>query len=63
MSYYGYYADGRPKWDDQFRETEWERNQRMKEARKRRTAEGKCWQCAKLIAECKCPNVKRHLPA
>lgn len=29
-----YYPNGRPKWDDQFRETEWERNKRQRTARK-----------------------------
>lgn len=52
----------RPSWDDQFRETEWERQQRWKELRKQRRAEGKCWQCAKPIPDCTCPNVT-HRPA
>jgi hypothetical protein len=48
----------RPSWDDQFRETEGEKAERWRRTRAKRKAEGKCWQCAKLIAECKCPNVK-----
>ena len=48
-------------WDrfnDQFRETEWELQERWRETRAKRKAEGKCWQCAKFIVECTCPNVK-----
>lgn len=44
-------------WDLQFRETSYERNDRMRKARRQRTAEGKCWQCAVPVAECKCPNM------
>lgn len=48
-------------WDrfnDQFRETFGETQERWRRAaRAKRTAEGKCWQCAKLIAVCTCPNV------
>lgn len=43
--------------DSQFRETEWERRERWRKTRAKRIAEGRCWQCAKLIAECTCPNV------
>ena len=46
----------RPAWDDQFRETGWERQQRWRATRAQRKAEGKCWQCAKLVADCACPN-------
>lgn len=53
-----YYPNGRPLWDDQFRETAWEQQERWRTARARRKAEGKCWQCAKLIADCTCPNVE-----
>ena len=48
----------RPKWDDQFRETEGETRERWRKIKAKRKAEGKCWQCAELIADCKCPNVK-----
>lgn len=48
----------RPEWDDQFAETESERQSRQAATRARRKREGKCWQCAKLVAECKCPNAK-----
>lgn len=51
------------RFNDQFRETEWERRQRWKATYARRKAEGKCWQCAKLVAECQCPNVKHEQPA
>lgn len=49
-------------WDYQFRETEWERRERQRKARAQRAAEGKCWQCAKPVAECKCPNIT-HAPS
>jgi hypothetical protein len=32
--------------------------ERWAATRRKRIAEGKCWQCAKLVAECRCPNVK-----
>jgi hypothetical protein len=54
------------RFDSQFRETEYERQQRWKETKRKRIAEGKCWQCAKPIAECDCPNVdhsKAHAPS
>jgi len=47
-------------WDrfnDQFRETFDEIQDRWRAARAKRVAEGKCWQCAKLIAACTCPNI------
>lgn len=44
--------------NDQFRETDWERQERWRATRAKRKAEGKCWQCAKLINICTCPNVK-----
>lgn len=47
----------RPDWDDQFREAEDETRARWAQIKARRRAEGKCWQCAKLIVECRCPNV------
>lgn len=53
----------RPEWDAQFAETEDERFERWSETRRRRKAEGKCWQCAKLIAECACPNVNHAAPS
>jgi hypothetical protein len=48
--------------NDQFRETDWERQERWRATRAKRKAEGKCWQCAKLIADCRCPNVKHPSP-
>jgi hypothetical protein len=47
-------------WDrfnDQFRETFGETQDRWAAIKAKRKVEGKCWQCAKLIAECECPNV------
>lgn len=44
--------------DSQFRETEWERRERWREVRARRTVEGKCWQCGAKTADCTCPNIK-----
>lgn len=47
-------------WDrfnDQFRETDEERAERWRAIKAKRRAEGKCWQCAKLVAECACANV------
>ncbi len=46
------------RFNNQFRESEWERQERWRKTREQRRREGKCWQCAKPIAECKCPNVK-----
>jgi hypothetical protein len=46
--------------DYQFRETDDEVRERWRRTKAKRKAEGKCWQCAKLIAECKCPNVKHE---
>lgn len=48
------------RWDAQFRETAGERAERWQQTRKRRIAEGKCWQCATPLDACTCPNV-RHL--
>jgi hypothetical protein len=48
----------RPAWDDQFAENDDEVAERWRVTKARRKAEGKCWQCAKLIALCTCPNVK-----
>ena len=47
-------------WDrfnDQFAETDDERRERHVARRRQLKAEGKCWQCAKLTADCTCPNV------
>jgi hypothetical protein len=49
---------GRPEWDRQFSEDEDERQERWRAQRAKRKAEGKCWQCGKVIADCDCPNVK-----
>ena len=48
----------RPDWDDQFRETEWEFRERWRRTKAQRKADGKCWQCAKPIADCACPNIQ-----
>lgn len=47
----------RPEWDNQFAETEYERRERWRATKLKRIAEGKCWQCAKPIIECRCSNV------
>jgi hypothetical protein len=52
-------SDLRPEWDDQFREDEAERQARWRATKRKRIAEGKCWQCARLVAECVCPNINR----
>jgi hypothetical protein len=49
--------DIRPEWDRQFAEDESEARARWRRTRAQRKAEGKCWQCAKPVAECDCPNV------
>lgn len=49
--------NGRPAWDDQFREDWWEQQERWRATKAKRRAEGKCWQCAKPITDCRCPNV------
>lgn len=56
----GFYPDGRPEWDDQFAESEDEKRARMRRIRAQRKAEGKCWQCAKPIEDCNCPNVRHN---
>ena len=48
------------RFNDQFRETEGERQERWRRIRAKRKAEGKCWQCAKPIPECACLNVKHN---
>ena len=48
--------------DEQFREDPdeaWERWQAIKASRR---AQGRCWQCAKPVAECQCSNVKHNSP-
>lgn len=45
------------RFNDQFRETDWERQERWAATRAKRKAEGKCWQCANLIEACDCPNI------
>jgi hypothetical protein len=42
------------RFNDQFREDEDERAERWRSIKAKRKAEGKCWQCAKLLAECVC---------
>ena len=46
--------------DRQFRETDDETRERWRRTKATRKAEGKCWQCAKSVTECKCPNVKHQ---
>lgn len=48
------------RFNSQFYETEWERRERWRKTRERRIAEGKCWQCAKPIIDCTCPNVAHN---
>jgi hypothetical protein len=45
------------RFNDQFRETDYERRERWRLTKAKRKAEGKCWQCAKPIETCTCPNV------
>lgn len=45
------------RFNDQFRETDGETQSRWRKIKADRKAAGKCWQCAKLIVECKCSNV------
>lgn len=54
--------DSWERFNDQFRETFDETQARWRKIKADRKAVGKCWQCAKLVAECKCPNVKHTLP-
>jgi hypothetical protein len=42
------------RFDSQFREDDDEREERWRRTKAKRIAEGKCWQCACLIAECRC---------
>lgn len=44
----------RPSWDNQFRETEWERQVRWRRIKAKRIAAGRCPICAKVRAECVC---------
>lgn len=47
-------------WDrfnDQFRETEYERQERWRKTRQQRRERGECWQCGKLVIVCDCTNV------
>jgi hypothetical protein len=44
----------RPSWDDQFRETYQEREERWRRQRAERRARGECPICAKPIAQCRC---------
>lgn len=46
------------RFNSQFWESYDERQERWRSIKAKRKAEGKCWQCAKPIAECTCPNVK-----
>ena len=44
----------RPSWDNQFRETDEDRQKRWLEQRSARRARGECPICAKAIARCQC---------
>lgn len=50
------------RFNSQFYETDWERRERWAAQKSKLKAEGKCWQCAKLIAQCDCPNVSHAAP-
>jgi hypothetical protein len=50
------------RFQSQFYETDWERQERWRNQRAKCKAEGKCWQCAKPIAECVCPNINHNAP-
>lgn len=47
----------KPDWDRQFAETIGETQERWRAIRAKRRAEGRCWQCAKPVADCRCQNV------
>ena len=47
----------RPGWDNQFAETEGEQRERWRRIKADRKANGLCWQCARPIDFCDCPNV------
>ena len=49
------------RFDGQFREDPDESAARWRRTRAKLIAEGKCWQCAKLVAECQCPNIARKV--
>ena len=51
---------GAPDWDRQFAEDDDEVAERWRDIKASRRAAGKCWQCAKPIAECRCPNVQHR---
>lgn len=48
----------RPDWDNQFAETEDEKRERWRATKAKRIAAGQCWQCAKPVRECRCPNIQ-----
>lgn len=52
----------RPYWDYQFAEDGHERRERWRAIKAKRKAEGKCWQCAKPIAECVSRNLRSIHP-
>jgi hypothetical protein len=47
--------------DRQFEMDESETRDHWRALKARRRAEGRCWQCAEPVAECKCPNVKHPI--
>jgi hypothetical protein len=47
------------RFNDQFRETFGETQDRWRDIRAKRKAAGRCWQCVKPFALCDCPNVSR----
>lgn len=48
------------RFNDQFRETEYERQERWRVTRQQRRERGECWQCGKKISACTCPNVSHE---
>lgn len=45
------------RFQSQFYETAFERRQRFQRQKDALRAQGKCWQCARPINECKCHNL------
>lgn len=49
------------RFQSQFYETTWERQERWRNMRDKRRAEGKCWQCGALVEDCVCPNINHNV--
>lgn len=47
------------RFNDQFRETEWERRERWTRRKREHIDRGECWQCGKPFEKCECSNLKR----